>query len=111
MQTQGTTRRERGDGSLFTRPSRRGGELWSAKWRADGKQMQRSLGPKRSARFHPSGLTKPEAEAKFAALRDQTTEPGRASPERKTLFVQWAAPGDGVRSTELCRARRPRCSS
>jgi integrase len=85
MQTQGMTRRDRGDGSLFTRPSRRGGELWIAKWRADGKQVQRSLGPKRSARFHPRGLTKPEAEAKLRALRDQTKEPGRASPERKTL--------------------------
>ncbi len=90
MQDQNTTkRRDRGDGSLIARKSSRGGETWIAKWRDDGKQIQKSLGPKRS-KANPDGMTKPEAEAAFKKLRGSTTaSPQR--PERRTIQEVGAA--------------------
>jgi integrase len=78
-----TQRRAHGDGSLFLRKNAKGGETWIVKWRPDGRGVMRSLGPKRS-KACPNGLTKPQAEAAFRRLRDETTaNPGR--PERRTL--------------------------
>jgi integrase len=77
-----TKRRERGDGTLFLRQNA-GGETWIGKWRDDGRQVMRSVGPKRS-KAHPDGLTKPQAETALRKLRDETrATPAR--PERRTL--------------------------
>jgi Phage integrase, N-terminal SAM-like domain/Phage integrase family len=76
-------RRDRGDGSLTLRPNAKGGETWICFWRQDGRGVMRSLGPKRS-KVQPQGLTKPQAEAAFRKLREETrARPGRA--QRRTF--------------------------
>jgi integrase len=57
-----------GAGSLIRRPGARG-DTWIAKWRDDGRQVQRGLGFVHS-KTHPEGLTRAEAEAALAKLRD-----------------------------------------
>lgn len=56
------SRRTRGTGSLFERNG-----SYYAKWRSEGQQIQRKLGPKRE-RGETNGLTKTEAEAKLREL-------------------------------------------
>jgi hypothetical protein len=73
-----TKRRERGDGTLLLRNNARGGQTWIGKWRSDGRQIMRSVGPRRS-KAHPDGLTKPQAEAAFRTLRDDSTSSSTAS--------------------------------
>ena len=74
MHTQGTTRRERGDGHLFLRPNARGGETWIGSWRINSKPVMRTIGKKRST-VHPEGLSRPQAEAAFRKMRDETQAP------------------------------------
>jgi integrase len=84
MQAKDTAgRRERGDGSLTLRPNAKGGESWICFWRHEGRGIMRSLGPKRS-KAQPQGMTKPQAEAAFRKLREDTrARPGRA--QRRTV--------------------------
>jgi integrase len=89
------TRRERGDGSLTLRGNAKGGETWICFWRQNGRGVMRSLGPKRSA-AQPRGLTKPQAEAAFKKLREDT-DPRPARAQRRTLAEVGA---------ELIRAKR-----
>jgi integrase len=95
-----TKRRERGDGTLFLRQNARG-ETWIGKWRDDGRQVMRSVGPKRS-KAHPDGLTKPHAEAAFRKLRDEArATPAR--PARRTL----AEVGKAIIRAKEAQGRKP----
>ena len=82
MQSQ-SSRRERGDGSLFLRPDSKGGERWIGAWRVNGRGVMRAVGPRRS-KIYPEGLTKPQADARFEQMRKTATlAPTRAA--RKTV--------------------------
>src|SRR5471032_3308996 len=67
MQVDSNRPRPRGSGSLLRRQHRDGSENWYGKWRVDGRQVMRLLGPVR-ARGVPTGLTRPQAKA---ALRQE----------------------------------------
>ena len=67
MQSDSTQPRPRGTGSLLRHADRAGGESWYGKWRTDGRQVMRKLGPVRDPRSR-TGLTRLQAEA---ALRQQ----------------------------------------
>jgi len=60
-------RRERGDGSLSRRKTRRG-ETWLGAFYVDGKRYMRTVGPVRT-KAHPDGLTPSGVEAEFKALQ------------------------------------------
>src|SRR5471032_1954551 len=62
MQVDSNRPRPRGSGSLLRRQHRDGSENWYGKWRVDGRQVMRLLGPVR-ARGVPNGLTRTQAEA------------------------------------------------
>lgn len=62
MQREGSARRAYGSGSLFER----NGD-WCGKWRVDGRQVKRRIGPKRT-RGEADGLTKAQAEAHLRVL-------------------------------------------
>src|SRR3954469_17264508 len=74
--------RPRGSGSLLRRRQSDGSENWYGKWRTNGRQVMRLLGPVR-ARGVPHGLTRPQAEA---ALRQEI------SAEPLTVVAR----GDGI---------------
>lgn len=61
------SRRPRGTGALIIRRDVVGRETWYGKWRVDGQQVKRRIGPKRVAgsRF---GLTQTEAEAELRRM-------------------------------------------
>jgi integrase len=77
--------RPRGSGSLLRRQQRDGNENWYGKWRVDGRQVMRLLGPVR-ARGVPKGLTRPQAEA---ALRQEmsSAQPAATVRARETIDV------------------------
>jgi len=58
-----------GSGTLVRRAGPNG-DTWIAKWRVRGRQVQRGLGFAHSE-THPDGLTRAEAEAALAKLREQ----------------------------------------
>jgi integrase len=61
------TRRSYGTGSLIIRRDRGGRNTWYGKWRANGRQVMRRIGPKRSgAAKH--GYTRAQAEAELRRL-------------------------------------------
>jgi integrase len=69
----GTTRRAPGAGHLFVRRDAAGRESWYGKWRVDGQQMKRRLGPKRRPNGH--GLNRREAERKLREVMEQVAPP------------------------------------
>src|SRR4051794_2877761 len=75
--------RPRGTGSLLRHTTRAGDERWYGKWRIDGQQVMRVLGPIRTSRL-PSGLTRPQAEA---ALRRAIADSETPTPLTSTVHV------------------------
>jgi hypothetical protein len=55
-------RRTQGTGALFTRTDSAGREAWYGKWRVNGSQVKRKLGPVKT-KTQPNGLTARQAEA------------------------------------------------
>src|ERR1700676_1478558 len=62
-----TTRRSYGTGALFEKTDRAGRVSWAGKWRHDGTQVKRTLGPKRTEGSR-DGLTRRQAEAELRRL-------------------------------------------
>ena len=62
-----TPRRSYGTGALFERVDSGGTVTWYGKWRTDGAQIKRRLGPKR-AEASRDGLTRRQAEAELRRL-------------------------------------------
>jgi integrase len=60
-------RRPRGTGALFVRRDAAGRETWYGKWRVDGQQVKRRIGPKRPVGTR-DGLTKTQAEAELRRM-------------------------------------------
>ena len=84
-----------GSGTLIRRPGPQG-DTWIAKWRDGGRQVQRGLGFVHSKR-QPAGLTRAEAEAALARLRERVAleraeeravEARRAAEERRRSLAQ-----------------------
>src|SRR5438874_3936074 len=71
--------RPHGTGSLLRHRHRSGAESWYGKWRADGRQVMRVLGPARHVDGTP-GLTRAEAEMALltAIVADKTAPPAGA---------------------------------
>jgi integrase len=67
------TRRAPGAGHLFVRRDKAGRESWVGKWYADGRQVMRKIGPKRTP--DTRGLNKRDAEAKLRKLMEQIAQP------------------------------------
>jgi integrase len=75
-------KRSYGSGSLHVVTATDGSEVWTAKWRIDGKQVKRRIGPKRTP-GRSDGLTRAQAEATLRDLmRDVTAE--ALGEQRKT---------------------------
>src|SRR2546423_10808529 len=83
MEIDPTQSRPRGTGSLLRRRQSSGGESWYGKWRADGRQVMRVLGPVRQPGSR-SGLTAKQAEA---ALGAAIAAPKAAAPEQNGLDI------------------------
>ena len=83
MQTQGNGagRRAHGSGGLLVK-----GGVYYGKWRVDGRQVMRRLGPMRASGTR-EGLTKTEAEARLRSVMGEMTVP----PATERLTVQEAA--------------------
>lgn len=64
-------RRSYGTGSLFIRTDTAGREAWYGKWRQNGRQVKRKIGPKRAAGGRV-GLTRVQAEAELRTLTAET---------------------------------------
>lgn len=65
----GRTQRSVRQGTLIRRAGPKG-DMWIAKWRDGGRQVQRGLGFVHSKR-HPAGLTRAAAEAAFGMRRSR----------------------------------------
>jgi integrase len=65
-------RRSYGSGSLFVREDAAGREAWYGKWRANGRQVKRKVGAKRSGGDR-DGLTRPQAESELRRLMAEVT--------------------------------------
>jgi len=63
-------RRGYGTGSLFARTDSAGNESWYGKWRVDGRQVMRKVGPKRTGHSRPGdeSLTRRGAEARLREM-------------------------------------------
>jgi len=95
------TRRSYGTGRLYTRADRNGRETWYGKWHANGRRVNRKVGPKRASGGR-IGLTRPQAESE---LRRLMAEVQVNSPVAETLTVAAA----GARyQRHLSRAGRKR---
>jgi integrase len=82
MQIDLTQSRPRGTGSLLRRRQSSGGESWYGKWRAEGRQVMRVLGPVRQPGSR-NGLTERQAEAalKVAIARPTAEPPKQDAPD------------------------------
>lgn len=69
--TEPRDRRSYGTASLFVRRDRNGTEVWYGRWRANGRQLNRVIGPKRP-RGSRRGLTQAQAEAELRRLISAT---------------------------------------
>ena len=65
-------RRSYGTGSLIERPDSTGRVYWYGKWRSQGRQVMRKIGPKRGGNVR-EGYTRPQAEAELRRLMAETT--------------------------------------
>lgn len=79
MQAQRTAKRTYGTGSLVERDGD-----WYGKWRIDGRQVSRKLGPVRGRRGASDGLTRSQAEAK---LREKIAEVRPEDVQARSLVV------------------------
>jgi integrase len=100
-----------GAGTLVSRAGPNG-DTWIAKWRDGGRQVQRGLGFVHSKK-HPEGLTRAEAEAALAKLRDQVAiertearaaEAKRAAAERRRTLSQV---GEALIAAKRAAGRKP----
>jgi integrase len=71
-----------GSGSLIIRTDKQGREVWYGKWRSDGRQVMRKIGPKRPPSGRADdGLTRKQAEAELRCVIAEETKtlplPGR----------------------------------
>jgi integrase len=66
------TRRSYGTGSLIVRVDRGGREVWYGKWRSNGRQVKRRIGPKRGGAAK-DGLTRRQAEGELRRLMAEVT--------------------------------------
>ena len=82
----GSDRRAYGTGSLRDEPRKGGRAAWVARWRPtpDAKQVERVIGPKRTA-VEPGGLTRKQAEAEFRRLIEATEATPAARGPRMRL--------------------------
>ena len=92
MHSDSTQPRLPGSGSLLRTSQPRWRESWYGKWRVEGQQVMRVLGPARSS-TRPKGLTRHQAEA---ALRKAMSKAGRR-PNRRPA---WKSSGAGARLLE-----------
>ena len=76
-------RRSYGTGALYARTDSAGRETWYGHWRANGRQVKRRIGPKRSDGTR-DGLTRRQAEAELRRLISETPA-ARPTRERMTL--------------------------
>lgn len=76
-------RRSYGTGSLYTRCDSGGRETWYGKWRTNGRQIKRKIGPVRTE-GQKDGLTKRQAEAELRQLM-AATPASAAVAERLTV--------------------------
>ena len=121
-------RRSYGTGSLYVRIDSGGSESWYGKWRHDGRQVKRLIGPKRAEGIR-DGLTRRQAEGELRRLIGEIEVrpvPGeridlqelarryRANLERQgrkrativaldSIVEQWLAPYFGERSVDSIR--------
>lgn len=79
----GATRRSYGTGSLSTKVDSGGRAHWYGKWRSNGTQVKRKLGPKREPGGR-SGLTRTQAEAELRRQMSEVT-PAAQAGERLTI--------------------------
>jgi integrase len=86
-----TERRSYGTGGLYERADSTGRVAWYGKWRHDGAQVKRRIGPKRTE-GERDGLTRVQAEAELRRLRAEVR------PLR--------TPGDALTITELAERYR-----
>lgn len=63
-----TTRRGYGTGSLFVRTDSGGHETWYGKWRVNGRQVMRKVGPKRGTGREGDALTRRAAEGRLREM-------------------------------------------
>lgn len=65
-----TSRRAYGTGSLFVKTDSAGNQSWYAKWRVDGRQVMRKVGPKRTTngQSNDAALTRRGAEARLREM-------------------------------------------
>src|SRR3954447_11218495 len=66
-----SARRSYGTGSLIVRADANGVETWHGKWRANGRQIMRRIGPVRATGSR-EGLTKTMAEAELRRMISET---------------------------------------
>jgi integrase len=67
-------RRSYGAGSLYARADANGQETWYGRWRLNGRQVKRRLGPVRNPGTS-DGLTRPQAEARLRKQMEEVAEP------------------------------------
>jgi integrase len=100
-----------GSGTLVKRAGPNG-ETWIAKWRDGGRQVQRGLGFVHSKK-HPGGLTRAEAEAALAKLRQQVAVASaserragaeRAAEEKRRTVAQV---GEALIAAKRAAGRKP----
>src|SRR5438128_5733097 len=75
-------KRSYGAGSLYVHTDAAGRELYYGRWRCDGQQLNRCLGPKRKGKF---GLTLPQAEAELRRLIAEVKPTRRAGGDALTI--------------------------
>jgi integrase len=96
MASASASRRSHGTGSLLLWSDANGREHWYGKWRLDGRQVKRKLGPKRASGTR-HGLTRAQAERELYRVMDQVAaeplveavtleEAGRRHVERLQLL-------------------------
>ena len=108
MQNDRSARRAYGSGSLYERDG-----VWYAKWRIDGRQVKRKVGPRRS-RGGSDGLTRAQAEARLrelmAAVQAEDVRPAPGAAKRPgdmvvadlgEAFIEHARDHRGLKSTTL----------
>jgi integrase len=77
-------KRSYGSGSLYTRTDAAGKETWYGKWRHNGRQVKRRIGPKRAAGSR-EGLTRSQAEAELRRKIGEVEVNPRTPGERRTV--------------------------
>jgi integrase len=104
MSKTNTNRRAYGSGSLKAEPRSGGRWVWIGRWRpeSDAKQLERVVGPKRTA-VEPDGMLRKDAETEFRRLMDETEATPLVKGPRMSLDAL-----DKRYRTHLKRANRKR---